>query len=823
MKSISANVERVFHISIAITVSAASLVLGNAEVTWLPCAMTPAVALFSYFLVDRRSRVRLPVSVANVLGAIAFMAMAWEFSGNTLLGKLLSGAHLLVYITWVVLLLRKGIRQYWWLIALSVLQLAVASVLTTEGSFGAALVGMLLLMLWTLSVFTLYRGRIRVAQSMGNVEDGVNTEDSLSDESDHESSVTIRNGLQMDSHEPWIGWRFRGIVGFAFIASVFVAAVTFVIFPRVWTGGSPLAEIAGPRKNALFSQTGFTEEVQLGDIGQIMQTDARVLQFEITRVGTGDKLTPDAFADALRTDEILFRGNALGQYDQGRWSVDRMTESVFEHMRGRRFEGSPDKADIKIHIVQDPPLSTFAFAPAPARDVTTATRGLHLGRRNFTSSLTFKRKDQRNRRQLDGPAQFDAWYDVPDPSQAFHSPDLLSVDTHLIQQFLDQFRGSDRQQFYEQSYAFNGCITPNLETQLPRLTELAKNVCAEDGELVSQRASIQRIVGYLNSSGRFRYSLTNSIRDSTIDPIEDFLINRRTGHCEYFASAAALMLQAVGVPARVVNGYKGYEQNSVSGQYEVKQKHAHAWLEAYIDGHWETLDPTPSAEREEAVSQTSQLSWWKDLGRTFNDKWREFVEQMTPQRQQELLRPWIDSAKEKWKVVQQQGVWELLKEFWSEVVMHPEKWFSLTTGVVTFLVLLIVGLFIQRNPFTWFKDKLSRWLHPASIQQRSVVRFYDNFRDVCRRHGLSLPESQTAQENANLASQRFATRLAKEGEAELPDRIAKAFNLVRFGNTTLSTEQLASLRNDVARLGDLLKVESRSLSKSVESSDSVAG
>ncbi len=804
MKSIPANVERVFHISIAITISAASLVLANAEDTWLPSAITPAVALLSYFLVDRGNRIRLPVSAANVLGAMAFMAMAWEFSGNTLLGKLLSGAHLLVYITWVVLLLRKGIRQYWWLIALSVLQLAVASVLTTEGSFGAALVGMLLLMLWTLSVFTLYRGRIRVAQSMG---DGRNAEDSLAEETEHESSITIRNGLQMDSHEPWIGWRFRGIVGFAFLASVFVAAVTFVVFPRVWTDGSPLAEIVGPRSRALFSQTGFTEEVQLGDIGQIMQTDARVLQFEITRVKTGAKMTPDAFANALRTDEILFRGNALGLYDQGRWSVDRTTDAVLEQAGRRQFSGSPHESDIKIHIVQDPPISTFAFAPAPVRETATSTRGVSLSRRNFTSSLTFKRQNQQDRRQLEGPVQFDVWYDVPDRSQTFHSPDLVSAETQSIGQLWDQLREGDRGAFYEQKYAYNWCITPNLETRLPRLTEIAKQVCTEEGESVSQRESIQRIFGYLNTSGRFRYSLHTSIQDPTIDPVEDFLVNRFTGHCEYFASAAVLMLQAVGVPARVVNGYKGYEQNSVSGQYEVKQKHAHAWLEAYIDGHWETLDPTPASARDEAVSQTSQLAWWKDLGRTFNDKWRTLVEQMTPQRQQEMLRPWINSAKERWQAVQQQGVWELLKEFWADVVMHPEKWFSLTTGIVTFVVLLIVGLLVQQNPFLWFKDKLRGWLHSTSKQQRSVVRFYEHFRDVCRRHGLSLPASQTAQENAIMAQQYFASRLAVQGEDELPNRIAKAFNLVRFGNATLSAEQLAALRSDVVRLSELLKLE----------------
>lgn len=815
MKANPANVERVFYISIAMTVSAASLVLASAEDSWLPGAFTPLVALFSYALVDRQRRIRLPVSAANVLGAIAFMAMGWEFSGNTLLGKLLSGAHLLIYITWVVLLLRKGIRQFWWLTALSVLQLAVASVLTADGAFGASLVGMLLLMLWTLSVFTLYRGRIRVARSIGGLDDGLNAEDSLAKEFASDSVVTIHNGLQVDSHEPWIGWRFRSIVGFAFVASLSVAGITFVVFPRVWTGGSPFAELRSPQQTSVFSQTGFTENVQLGDIGQIMQTDARVLQFDIRNVQTGAEMTPDNFATVMRTDEILFRGNALGQYENGRWSVETNSESSPSDWTERDpFRGDPSDADIRIHIVQDSPISTFAFAPAPAQAAACATSGLRVYRRKHTTSLTFSTRgrggrDGGRRYSVEDSAQLDVWYQSPERSQSFHTPDSQDTEPQSLREFWQTLQSGDRNQLAQQRYADNLCITQDLETKLPQLTEIARKVCSDENETVSQRRSIQRVFGYLNTSGRFEYSLTNSIQDPTIDPVEDFLINRRTGHCEYFASAAALMLQAVGVPARVVNGYKGYEQNSVSGGYEVKQKHAHAWLEAYIDGHWETLDPTPAAAREEAVSQTSQLDWWTDLARTFNDSWRGLVEQMTPEKQEAMIRPWLESAKEKWQTIQKQGVWESLKTFWAETVMHPEKWFSLTSGVVTFFVLLILGLVIQRNPVTWLKRKLSVWLHPGSKHQRSVVRFYENFRDVCRRHGLALPENQTAQENAIMARQHFAEVLAAENEVDLPDRIAKAFNQVRFGQTELSIADTAALRSDVARLGDLLKLQAK--------------
>lgn len=804
------NVERSFQRSVMFMVSAASVVLANAEVTWLPAALTPLVAVFSYVFVERRKRIRLPVSVANVLGALAFMAMAWEFSGNTLLGKLLAGAHLLVYITWVVLLLQKGIRQYWWLAALSVLQLAVASVLTTAGAFGASLVVMMALMLWTLSVFTLYRGRIRVAQSIGSDDHNLNAEDSLAEEEDaYESVVTIRNGLQVDSQEPWIGWRFRCIVSFAFAASLLVAIVTFFVFPRVWMPNSPLAGISTPRES-LVSQTGFTENVQLGEIGQIMQTEGRVLQFDIKKLRTHEVVSPETFADAMGMDEMLFRGNALGQYEKGGWSIGRKNghsdgRAIGDDSTQRGFNQNVDDSSLQMHIVQDPPIRKFAFAPAPVSNAFDPSGRIRILRRSLTSGLNFSRRRQDDRVKSDMAVLFDVWFRLPESRPTQHSPNASVGAFGNDDGPLSIVRRSIEGEIDEQRYAYHWCITPEIETALPQLSELANKVCSQEQKTFTQREAIHRIFRYLNSSGKFQYSLTNSIQDPLIDPVEDFLINRRTGHCEYFASAGALMLQSVGVPARVVNGYKGYENNSVSGRSEVKQKHAHTWLEAYIDGHWETLDPTPVAPREEAVSQTSQLAWWKDLTAVLNDSWRDFVQSMSPQRQEAMAKPVLAAIQKKWKDVREQGVWEMLKEFWTEIVLHPELWFSPATGFVTFVVLLLVGLILQRSPIAWCRNKFRDWFHPGGKQERSVVRFYENFRDVCRKHGLPLPAHQTAQENATSVQQHFAAALASENDTGLPHRIATAFNRVRFGQTTLSEADVASLGTDVARLGTLLR------------------
>lgn len=90
----------------------------------------------------------------------------------------------------------------------------------------------------------------------------------------------------------------------------------------------------------------------------------------------------------------------------------------------------------------------------------------------------------------------------------------------------------------------------------------------------------------------FSYSLYQAAPTAS-NPIESFLTQTRAGHCEYFASATALMLRHLGVPARYVVGYSVQEYNSMLNMYVVRQRHAHAWAEAWLDGSWVPVDTTP--------------------------------------------------------------------------------------------------------------------------------------------------------------------------------------------------------------------------------------
>ncbi|MCA9409631.1 MAG: transglutaminase domain-containing protein [Candidatus Omnitrophica bacterium] len=89
------------------------------------------------------------------------------------------------------------------------------------------------------------------------------------------------------------------------------------------------------------------------------------------------------------------------------------------------------------------------------------------------------------------------------------------------------------------------------------------------------------------------YSLGIEI-STGVDPIVYFLTEKKAAHCEYFASAATLLLRMEGIPARYVTGFLCLTRNQVGGYWVATNDEAHAWVEVHTpeDG-WKTFDPTP--------------------------------------------------------------------------------------------------------------------------------------------------------------------------------------------------------------------------------------
>jgi transglutaminase-like putative cysteine protease len=131
----------------------------------------------------------------------------------------------------------------------------------------------------------------------------------------------------------------------------------------------------------------------------------------------------------------------------------------------------------------------------------------------------------------------------------------------------------------------------------PKLRALALEWTAGAGD---DRARAEALVRHLRED--FAYTLDRPATPRGQSALLDFLFVHREGHCEFFASAFVALARALGIPARLVAGYRVVEHNGFGGYAVVRSKHAHAWGEAYVPvatdptrSAFEVFDPTPAA------------------------------------------------------------------------------------------------------------------------------------------------------------------------------------------------------------------------------------
>ncbi|MFM2198846.1 MAG: hypothetical protein RLZZ505_2278 [Verrucomicrobiota bacterium] len=110
---------------------------------------------------------------------------------------------------------------------------------------------------------------------------------------------------------------------------------------------------------------------------------------------------------------------------------------------------------------------------------------------------------------------------------------------------------------------------------------------AGEGDVLRKLLNIQSFL-----RDNFDYSLTTENRDD-LDPLENFLFDEKRGHCEFFATAGALMAREIGVDARVAYGWAGGEYFPDSRMFVFRAREAHAWVEVKLGGFWTVMEPTP--------------------------------------------------------------------------------------------------------------------------------------------------------------------------------------------------------------------------------------
>ena len=146
----------------------------------------------------------------------------------------------------------------------------------------------------------------------------------------------------------------------------------------------------------------------------------------------------------------------------------------------------------------------------------------------------------------------------------------------------------------------------------PEVRALAARITAGATSAETRAAAVEA-----HLQNEYTYSMTGLGRIGP-DPVSWFLLRSRSGHCEYFAGGMAVMMRALGDPARMVGGYSGGDLSPAGDEAVVRQANAHAWVEVWLgpDRGWGVFDPTPAAHlpRLDSVTAGERLRYaWESL------------------------------------------------------------------------------------------------------------------------------------------------------------------------------------------------------------------
>jgi len=139
-------------------------------------------------------------------------------------------------------------------------------------------------------------------------------------------------------------------------------------------------------------------------------------------------------------------------------------------------------------------------------------------------------------------------------------------------------------------------VTRLPEGSSPRARELAARLRADAPD---ERAYLDAVLHMFREQPYF-YTLQPERLGS--EPVDQFLFETRSGFCEHYASAFAVLARAAGIPARIVAGYQGGTRNPIGDYWIVRQSDAHAWVEVLLDGAWIRIDPTAAVAPERILS-----------------------------------------------------------------------------------------------------------------------------------------------------------------------------------------------------------------------------
>ncbi len=797
------KIERLLQINIAALTVVGTLLLGLGQRNPLLPVLSLFAAATSIYFTDILGWFRLHRVIANLAALAALFISMREFDvfGGNSASQLRAIANLLVYLQFVLLYQEKNQRVYWQLAVLSLLQVVVAAALDLRLGLGLLLVVYMLTALSAMSLLFVH-GQVESQQNGPAASDLTARFDRRMAWMPMAAPVRLRQGSEPEIRRWLLGWRFvRRLIGIG-TATWLLALIAFFTTPRlgnaVWTG----AQNGGART------VGFSREIRLGEMGEILQNDATAMRLKFfDREGRS----------VLLTETPYIRGAALSVYQfsgrEGKWSQPYPPRS----WRQVDLQAPPHANWIESHITLEPTGSALLFSIAPAyrgKDTPAAVdydlideqlvRNDVIPLKSFAEGYRYSAATTgiRNGRQLT------IWPRRPYPSV---------LERHFEQVELPRLVEWDRRRF-------------------SRTAEIAARVLHENGVSLSNTyRAAKTLEGYFLRPGRFTYTLDQSAsppRTPLVDPVEHFVAVHGRGHCEYFASALTMMLRSQDIPARIVVGYRGGEYNKLGGYYHVRQRDAHSWVEVYLSrdqvpasmindvpteaqGVWLRLDPTPSAAQ--SFSEHRLLTPISDAASFFEALWNDYILGLNSMRQKEAIyKPLMDRARRLIQDAQNIGrslvqgkVWRDRVRGWVEwmgmdqpdavIPWRTIGWLALLGGSLVLLVATILRP-SQRNQSRTLRRLRFLWNRFPDDRADSDVGFYRQVERLLARQRMRRQDTQTQREFVQQVGMELGATPAHQDAPRLLNRIVEAFYRVRFGGHPLDRAEVEAIESALNQL-----------------------
>lgn len=391
--------------------------------------------------------------------------------------------------------------------------------------------------------------------------------------------------------------------GFAILVA---AGIVFVFLPR--NLGSQSFGNWGSLPTG--QTTGFTDEVQLGGPGLISQSQTPVMDITVTDRNDRNRGRADAAP-------FYLRGAVLESYADGRWTREE-NPSLRRFIRSQFIPSdaiirpwlSPNREQWEIEL-----RVTVRSAPAGSSPLFTVWQPLEL--------------------RPVGNGQFLAH----DPVNGVVFREGSGSRVEYITRSRDpRFTPVLYPEDGERSALTPGAIPEGVRAYARQI--LADTDIDPDPQARPLRDDIRAVRAIENHlQSAFAYTLIDEPVPPGREPTVWFLTERRRGHCEYYASALALMARSLGINARVITGYVASDFNDVTGQYVVRESNAHGWVEAEVAPDvWMTFDGTPPSDFYQ-LHQPSPSFWRsvKKLYETAEFAWAAGVVAFDTESQRRLL------------------------------------------------------------------------------------------------------------------------------------------------------------------------------------------